>query len=71
MTRGSRQNLVSSAARVLQSAFARRRAAARLDYEALQAAGAFRAAFEPIFPRQAELGLPMPLAPDPTYAEAA
>jgi hypothetical protein len=71
MTRGSRSNILVRSAERLQGAFERRRAAARADFERLRDEGAFVAPFHPTHGRQAELGLPEPLRPDDSLAEAA
>lgn len=71
MTCGSRANLMATASQRLQSAYERRRKAQRAAFEAMTSQGAFRAPFEPISGRPAELGLPEPLRLDDTFAEAA
>jgi hypothetical protein len=68
---GSRRNLLARAGRQLQAAYSRRRAAHGAAVDDLRDAGFFRAPFEPIHGRQAELGLPEPLILDLCQAEAA
>jgi hypothetical protein len=70
MTPGSRGNLMSQAAGVLQRTYERSRAAARAGFEQLADQGAFLAPFRPTHAPQGELGLPEPLRLDGHLAEA-